>query len=170
MNEPVVEELYCYRHPNVKTSLRCNRCGNPICPKCAIRTPVGFRCPDCVRSQQDKFYTGGKLDYLLAILVALPLSFIAAAVFTFLIANIGFFSWIISFFLAPAAGGLIAEAVRWAVKRRRSRRLNFVVAGCLVLAVVPFAILMLITGNFLGLIVPGILLFLGVGAIMTRLR
>jgi len=170
MNQPVGEELYCYRHPNVKTSLRCNRCGNPICPKCAVRTPVGFRCPDCVRSQQDKFYTGGKLDYLLAVVVALPLSFIAAAIFTFLIGNIGFFSWIISFFAAPAVGGLIAEAVRRVVQRRRSRHLNLVVAGCLVLAVIPFAILMLISGNFLGLIVPGILLFLGVGAIMARLR
>jgi predicted membrane channel-forming protein YqfA (hemolysin III family) len=170
MTDPVVEELYCYRHPTVKTSLRCNRCGNPICPKCAIRTPVGFRCPDCVRSQQDKFYTGGKLDYLLAVVVALPLSLIAAAIFTFIIANIGFFSWIISFFLAPAVGGLIAEAVRRVVQRRRSRYLSYVTAGCLVLAVLPFAILVLLGGNFLGLIVPGILLFLGVGAIMARLR
>ncbi len=170
MNQETVPELYCYRHPDVPTGLRCNRCGNPICTKCAIRTPVGFRCPDCVRSQQAKFYTGGRLDYLLAVVVALPLSLVAAAVFTFLIARIGFFSWIISFFAAPAAGGIIAEAVRWAVGRRRSRHLNMVVAACLVVAVAPFALLTLLGGNFLGLIVPGILLFLGVGTIMTRLR
>ncbi|MBA2247993.1 MAG: hypothetical protein H0W23_07685 [Chloroflexia bacterium] len=29
------------------TGLRCNRCGKPICPRCAVRTPVGMRCPDC---------------------------------------------------------------------------------------------------------------------------
>ena len=170
MNEPLAEDLTCYRHPGVKTNLRCNRCGQPICPKCAIRTPVGFRCPDCVRTQQSKFYTGGKLDYLLAIVVALPLSLVAAAVFTFLIGSIGFFSWIISFFLAPAVGGLIAEAVRWAVKRRRARHLGLVVSGCLVLGVLPFALFLLFMGNFMGLIIPGILLFLGVGAIMARLR
>lgn len=29
------------------TRLRCSRCGKPICPQCAVRTPVGLRCPDC---------------------------------------------------------------------------------------------------------------------------
>ena len=76
---------FCYRHPDTETGLRCNRCGNPICAKCAVRTDVGFRCPDCVRQQQDKFYTGGRLDYVIAVVIALPLSLIAAAVFTFII-------------------------------------------------------------------------------------
>jgi hypothetical protein len=162
--------LVCYRHPHVETNLRCNRCGNPICTRCAVRTPVGFRCPDCVKQQQDKFYTGHSLDYLIAVVVALPLSLIAGALFTFVIAGIGFFSWIISFLAAPASGGLIAEAVRRAVGRRRSRYLGYIVAACLVLGVAPFAILMLLSGNFFGLIVPGILLFLGVGTILARLR
>jgi hypothetical protein len=161
---------FCYRHPDTETSLRCNRCGKPICAKCAVRTPVGFRCPDCVREQQDKFYTGGSLDYVIAVAVALPLSLIAAAIFTFIIARIGFFSWIISFIAAPAAGGVIAEAVRKAVGRRRSRHLSTVVAACLVLGVAPFLLLMLLGGNLFGLIVPGILLFFGVGTVIARLR
>ena len=37
----------CAEHPNVETRLRCSRCGKPICPQCAVRTPVGMRCPDC---------------------------------------------------------------------------------------------------------------------------
>jgi len=160
----------CYRHPNTETSLRCNRCSKPICTKCAELTPVGYRCPDCVREQQNKFYTGGNLDYIIAVVIALPLSFIAGAVFTFIIARIGFFSWIISFIAAPATGGLIAEAVRRAVGRRRSRYLSTVVAACLVLGVAPFLLLMLISGNFFGLIPPAILLFFGVGTIVARLR
>lgn len=40
-------QVPCSYHPNVMTGLRCNRCGKPICPQCAVRTPVGFRCPDC---------------------------------------------------------------------------------------------------------------------------
>ena len=170
MNQTIQEALFCYRHPNTETSLRCNRCGQPICAKCAVRTPVGFRCPDCVRQQQSKFYTGGSLDYVLAVVVALPLSLVAAAIFTFIIARIGFFSWIISFIAAPATGGVIAEAVWRAVGRRRSRYLSTIVAACLVLSVVPFLLLELFTGNLFGLIVPGILLFFGVGAIVARLR
>lgn len=160
----------CYRHPDVETALRCNRCGNPICTKCAKRTPVGYRCPDCVREQQDKFYTGGRLDYVLAVVVALPLSLIAGAVFTFLIAGIGFFSWFISFIAAPFAGGLIAEAVRYAIGRRRSRHLSTVVSACLVLGVIPFLLFNLFIGNWFGLIPPGILVFAGVGTIVARLR
>lgn len=37
----------CATHPNVMTGLRCTRCGKPICPACAVRTPVGLRCPQC---------------------------------------------------------------------------------------------------------------------------
>jgi hypothetical protein len=160
----------CYRHPETETSLRCNRCGKPICTKCAKLTPVGYRCPDCVRQQQSKFYTGGNLDYVVAAVVALPLSLIAGGVFTFIIASIGFFSWIISFIAAPATGGFIAEAVRRAVGRRRSRYLAIVVAACLVLGVIPFMVFMLVARNVFGLIPPAILLFVGVGTILARLR
>jgi hypothetical protein len=162
--------LTCYRHPNTPTSLRCNRCGNPICPKCAVRTPVGFRCSDCVRTQQNRFYTGGKLDYVIAVAVALPLSLIAGYIFTFIVARLGFFSWLIAFLVAPPIGGLIAEAVWHAVGRRRSRYLSTIVMTCLIVAVLPFIVLILLTGNFLGLVVPGILLFLGSGAVVARLR
>jgi rhomboid protease GluP len=56
--------LYCYRHPKTETSLRCNRCNQPICPKCAHRTPVGFRCPECVLAIEDRFYSQVQGDYL----------------------------------------------------------------------------------------------------------
>jgi hypothetical protein len=46
---------YCYYHPNVETELRCNKCGKYICPKDAVRTPVGYRCKSCVKEQQDIF-------------------------------------------------------------------------------------------------------------------
>ena len=40
-------QVPCSYHPQVRTGLRCSRCGKPICPQCAVRTPVGLRCPDC---------------------------------------------------------------------------------------------------------------------------
>lgn len=39
------EGLRCVRH-GVGTRITCASCDTPICPDCAIRTPVGFRCPD----------------------------------------------------------------------------------------------------------------------------
>ncbi len=171
MTDPVSTEIhYCYRHPTVETSLRCKVCNRYICSKCAHRTPVGYICPECQRKQEDKFYTGNKGDYIIAAVIALPLSLVAAALFTFIISGLSWFAWIIALFVSPVVAGFIAEAVRWGVRRRRSRYLAHTVAGSLIVALLPFLLLMLVNGSFFGLIVPGILLFLGVGTIMARLR
>ncbi len=170
-SETPTENLhYCYRHPNVETSLRCKKCDRYICTKCAKQTPVGYICPECLRAQEDKFYTGNFGDYLIAAAIALPLSLVSAWVFTFLIGNIGWFAWLIAFFLAPIVAGFIAEVVRRAVKRRRSRYLAHTVAGSLILSVLLFAFPLLLTLNLFGLVTPTILLVMGTGTIMARLR
>jgi len=64
IEESEVDALVCYQHPDVPTTLRCNRCNRPICPKCAERTPVGFRCPDCIMAIQDRYYSQVKDEYL----------------------------------------------------------------------------------------------------------
>ncbi len=162
--------LFCYRHPHIETGLRCNRCNKPICPKCAQRTPVGFRCPDCIREHENKYYSGNNFDYVLAAVIAFPLSLISAGLFTFILGGFGFWIILISFFIAPAVAGFIAEAVRWSVGKRRSRYLRHVVAGCLILATVPFLLFMLLNGNVWGLIAPGLFVFLGTTTVLARLR
>lgn len=107
--------LYCENHPDVETTLRCNRCEKPICTKCAVLTPTGYRCTECVRTQQKTFDTAQWFDYILAFGIALILAYIGSR----LTSRIGFFT----IFLAPIAGMIIAEAVRFAVRRRRSKSL-----------------------------------------------
>src|SRR6185436_483711 len=129
--------MYCANHPNVETSLRCNRCNKPICSKCAVLTPVGYRCKECVRGQQQVFETVVWYDYLVAGAIAAILGGLAGA----LLVNLGWFT----IFLAPVAGGAIAEVVRVAVRRRRGRNLYLVAAGAYVLGCLPlFAIGLLI--------------------------
>jgi hypothetical protein len=106
---------YCENHPTVESTLRCNRCEKPICAKCAVLTETGYRCKECVRTQQKKFDTATTIDYLLAIGIAVILAFIGSLI----VSRIGFFT----IFLAPVAGMIIAEAVRRAIQRRRSKRL-----------------------------------------------
>jgi membrane associated rhomboid family serine protease len=55
---PVVET--CYRHPSVETGVHCTRCGRPICPECMIPAPVGYQCPECVRSSRQEFHRAGR--------------------------------------------------------------------------------------------------------------
>jgi hypothetical protein len=122
------------------------------------------------RRQEEKFYSGGNLDYGIAVVIALPLSLIAAGLFTFILGGFGFFIILISLFVAPAVAGFIAEAVRWGVGRRRSRYLAHVVAACLILGTAPFLLIILFAGNFYSLLGPGIFVFLGTATVLARLR
>jgi len=127
------EVTYCSFHPDVETRLRCSKCGKPICPKCAVQTPVGFRCPDCVRVQQAVFYTATPLDYAIATVVGLLISTIAA----FIMGRLGIF---LALILGPVAGGVIAEVVRWAIRRHRGRWIWLVVSGCIVVGALVAAL------------------------------
>lgn len=165
------EVVYCTYHPTVPTTLRCGRCGKPICPREAKLTEVGYRCPDCLKERRAVFYTGAWYDYLIAAVVSLPLALVAA----YLLAS-GVLSWFV-IFLAPMAGGLIAEAVRWAVRRRRSPYLWLVVCGAIVLGTLPRLLGPLLAlalgaggGMFLGLLWPVLYLVLATGAAYARLK
>lgn len=115
MSEQSLPTMYCYKHPDRETLLRCNKCEQPICPSCAVLTPTGYRCKDCISGQQKVYDTAKTRDYLLAIPIAAILGLVGS-----LSAEMGFFV----IFLAPIVGVIIAETVRWAVRRRRSRLLS----------------------------------------------
>ena len=123
-------------------TLRCSKCGKPITPAEAIQTPIGYRCRDCVRTQQKVFDTSKPLDYLWGFLIAVIGSFMAS----YIIRLIGFFTIL----LAPAAGVGIAELVRMVIKKRRSKRLFQLVAAGIVLGGLPL-ILVFLSNLILGL-------------------
>jgi hypothetical protein len=112
--------MVCANHPNRETSLRCNKCGKLICSQCAVRTPVGYRCRECVKGQQRIFDTARQIDYPVAVILSAIGVGVAVGVLNF----IGFWGLLV----APVAGGILAEIVRWAVRRRRSRRLPLAAA------------------------------------------
>jgi len=143
--------VFCSIHPEVETTLRCNRCEKPICPKCAVATPTGYRCKECVRGQQKIFETALAQDYILGGIVAAILAFIGARIIPFM-----FFFTII---LSPIAGVIIAEATRAITKKRRSRRLYLIItlaalAGCLpdLLLDLFFSLMALSQGGFSSLL------------------
>jgi hypothetical protein len=125
--------FFCANHPERETVLRCNRCEKPICFDCAVLTEVGYRCKECVRGQQAKYYNGEPLDPVIGVVFGLILGGVAGvAAFLFLGIFGFFFGFLIALFAGPAAGGIIAEAVRVGVKRRRTRYLSiFVIVAAL---------------------------------------
>lgn len=104
-------DVPCPRHPKTLTRLRCSRCGTPICPQCAVRTPVGLRCPECAGVRGLPTYATPADSLLKAFLVA------AAIGLAFALA----FAWIPqwNFYLSLALGFGVAEAMNWAAKGKR---------------------------------------------------
>lgn len=157
------ETLFCYRHPDRPTGLRCYSCGRPICMKCAKRTPVGYRCPVCIREAQDVFFTARPLDYVLAAVVALVLGLLAGAI----VPRLGFFV----IFLAPAVGTGIGRLAFRAAGRRHGRWLAPLVAAMVVIGgLLPFLPALLGGLSLFGLLWPGLYLFLATGSAYYQVR
>jgi len=160
--------MHCANHPNVETLLRCNRCSKPICTKCAIHTPVGHRCRECIRGQQDVYFTATTGHKAAGSIVAVILGLLLGVVAYFA----GQLSWL-ALLIGPVVGGVVGEAIFRASGRKRARRFNLIGGGLVALgALVTFAPLYLLNG-FLGLwtLLWGVLfLVLAVGTVYTRLR
>lgn len=168
MTEQTTTTLYCYVHPTRETSLRCNNCERPICASCAVRTPTGYRCKECVRDRQKTFDTSEWYDYISGFIVAAVLSGIASFLVT-LIGGIGFFGWLLIAAGAPTAGVLISESVRSVTRKRRSRPLFITVAVAVVLGALPVILFQLMIGNIFGLLFQIIYLVIVVPLVYTRL-
>jgi uncharacterized BrkB/YihY/UPF0761 family membrane protein len=166
MTETNTAPLYCANHPTVETTLRCNRCEKPICAECAVLTPTGYRCKECVKSQQKIFDTAEARDFVLGFIVAILLSWLASLVFL-LISLIGFFGFIIAMAAAPTAGVIISEGVRLATRKHRSRALFITIAVAVVLGSLPVILLNL--HNMYGLIFQGVYLALVLPTVFYRL-
>ncbi len=159
---------YCANHPGVETTLRCNKCGKPICAKCAIRTPTGYRCKECVRGQLKIFDTAVWYDYVLGFITAGILGFLASLLAT-LVSGLSFIGWILIVIGAPTAGVVIAEGVRLVIRKHRSRALFIIIAAAVVLGALPVILFQLFTGSFFSLIFQGIYLFIATPVVYTRL-
>ncbi len=130
------EVLYCANHPTVETQLRCNRCGKPICPKCAVSTPTGYRCKECIRAQQKVFQSALPRDYPIAFVIAFVLSLLG----NFLISFLGFWGLLLAF----VVGFVIAESVRKATGKRRSKALFWTTAIAAGLGSFPYLMIALL--------------------------
>lgn len=127
-----------------------------MCTKCAVKTPVGYRCKECVREQQNQFFDAQMIDYLVAGGVTLVLSFIVSAILARLGFGFGFFGIFLMMFIAPAIGGGIGRAAFRLIGKRRGRHTPTVVGVCFVLGALPWLLLSPFT--------VGVLLLVGTSA------
>lgn len=160
------EVLHCANHPGRETMLRCNKCNKPICTECAVQTPVGYRCTQCVRQQQDKFYTASLSDkskgYIVAAVSGLLLG-IGAILMGMLLG--GFFGIILAFFVGPALGGGLGELTWRAAGRKRSRNFN-IYTTVIATVIAALMVLVILQLSLTGFVTVG----LAASAMYARLR
>lgn len=162
--------MFCTVHPNEETGLRCNKCGRPMCTKCAISTPVGYRCRECVKGQQKVYFNAKSTDPLLMAAVAAPLGAVGGGLISVFGFGLGFLMWILAFIVGTAAGGGIADLSYRVVGKRRARNAHIIVAGAIVLGSLfafGLANLLFFGGN---LITWGVFTFAAASGAVGRLR
>lgn len=113
LSEP--QPLHCYRHPDRETWVRCGRCDQPICMKCAMDGPVGLRCKTCGKPTRDALASMRSTQILVAAVLALG----GGAIVGYAGSAIGFFGLVVAFF----GGGIIAEVIDRAIGIKRGPRI-----------------------------------------------
>ncbi len=127
-------QVPCTYHPDVMTGLRCTRGGKPICPRCAVRTPVGLRCPECAGVRGLPTIRTGTDVLAKAALAGLAV----AAIVTVL--------WYVGpewkFYLSLALGFGVAEAIAYVAKGKRGVDLQVVGIAIVTFAAIAIRVLL----------------------------
>lgn len=156
MTEPAA--TYCANHPKTPTTLRCRRCEKYICPKCATRTPTGYICKECSRAQQKVFETAEWYDPAFGFISAVFLSALGSLA-TAMLGSLGFLGWILVSAAAPTIGIILAEAIRFITRRRRSAALYKAVLAGVIVGALPMGLIQIFTSNIFGILFQAIYLF-----------
>jgi hypothetical protein len=171
MTEPTLDDavaapvMYCANHPDTETLLRCNKCGKPICFKCAVRTEVGYRCKECIHEQQNVFYTAMTSDNWIAFAVAAGITLVAWPIVGFLFSITAFLRLDHCGADRVRRGATLAQIIRNSVGRRRGRYIrHFTLAGIVVGLVASGLDYQLLVRRLPALLQPGRVDFCGAGA------
>lgn len=119
---------FCAVHPDRETALRCNRCERLMCAECAVLTPVGYRCRECVRQHDDKFFKGTTADYG----IVFGVSVILSALGMFLLSLVGGFLLFVILLGFPIGGAIGEVALRLTGRRRGRYSGQVAIAGVVV--------------------------------------
>lgn len=135
----------CARH-RVETNIACSRCGDPICPKCMVYTPVGNKCEGCAsiggpemfKVERNDIAMGAAIGGIAAIGIGITAGLLAWVmwIMPFLQGAPATIWWIAIAVLNGAGAYTVGEALRRIVGLKYANSLRILVA---ILALVFFA-------------------------------
>jgi hypothetical protein len=112
--------LRCHCRHHEITSLRCARCGVPICPHCSVVYPAGMLCKQCAKPSRTARLQLQPQELALAFVAGTTVSYVAAwllllAEGLLISVHLGFFAIFMAFF----HGMLVGETVRRVTRYKR---------------------------------------------------
>jgi drug/metabolite transporter (DMT)-like permease len=140
-----------------------------MCPSCAVRTPTGYLCRDCVRQHQKIFDTAVWYDYLFGFAATFILSLIASVITVVVAPFIGFYMIFLAAGLGGGAGVLIANITLRVINKRRSKPLFIACAAGVVSGALAIALGLFFTGSFYALIWLAIYVVVVTPVVYTRI-
>lgn len=132
--------MYCPRHPKEQTYLRCGKCERPICAKCRVSTPVGFRCIECANLQVLPTYAVDSSVYIKAAVAGLVVASVVGVL-------MGYFPDF-EFWTALIMGLAVPEAVAVGANQKRGPGLQMVGMACIFAGFVVSRVVMNAVGTF----------------------
>ena len=102
----VNEGYSCPKHPREVTYLRCAACNTPICDKCAVLSPVGYKCRACGVGPRHARLAPSLLQVAAVTLIGLA----AGALGGLVLGRIGFFGLWLAFLYGRFVGGIMLKA------------------------------------------------------------
>ncbi len=143
-----VETLYCYRHPDRETGLRCVQCSRPICTDCVRPAFVGQLCPECARERRPRNYQVSPTTLLLAGLLTFGISLLLSMLVVWFVQG-----WllILAFFAAPAAAEMIVRVLDRVTRAKRGREMQLTIGLSYGLGAAPWLLLLIILSSNLPL-------------------
>lgn len=131
-SEPEYHRGHCAFHPNVETRLACGKCGQYICPRCIVQTPVGARCRDCVKMTRHPTFDITPSYYLRTSLTGGVVALVGGLLWGLVLSlHVPFLPWLSAF----GVGYLVGEAVSVSSNRKRGPGLSVVAGASMTLAV-----------------------------------
>ncbi|MCB0123144.1 MAG: hypothetical protein KDE58_12905 [Caldilineaceae bacterium] len=161
----IADATYCPQHPTVATQMRCNKCGKFICLKCAVQTPVGYRCRACVYQQQQVYFNARPQDNLVALLLTVAVTMLVIPVAAGVAESFYFGAFYLAFIVGPGAGALLVQSIRAVTGRRRSRQMRYFVMGGLIFGLMLGMVVALLVANLW--VLPNLPLWIFVGMAAT---
>ena len=114
----------CSRHPKRETALRCGKCGEFICTRCIVQTPVGARCRDCAQLRRLP-----QFDVSIWLLARSSAGGLAASAIGWYV--VGFIPYL-RFFLAIFVGAAVGQVMSVLARQRSNRPLEVAAVVCVI--------------------------------------